>query len=95
MPWPFYPLTKGSRCLLNKGLGGPKSWSDILEKRKSDAPARIQTLDNPAHSLVTILTVLSWLPSDGKAEIKFSLYTKKRRCGDRAAQILNLSTGWR
>jgi len=66
-----------------------------LEKRKPDAPDRIQTLDNPAHSPVTILTILSWLPPNGKAEIKFFLYTKAWRCGDAAAQILHLSTGWR
>jgi hypothetical protein len=73
----------------------PKASLDILEKRKSNAPARIQTLDNPAHSVGIILTMLSWLPSNGKAEIKFFLYTKAWGFGDTAAQILNVSTGWR
>jgi hypothetical protein len=60
-----YPLRKSSRYLLNKGLGGPQELVLTFGRKKSDAPARIQTLDHPAHSLVTVLTVLSWLPTNG------------------------------
>ena len=35
-----------------------------MRTEKSPAPARNRTLDYPAHSLVTIFTMLSWLHSD-------------------------------
>jgi hypothetical protein len=37
-------------------------WS-FWRREKSVVPGRIQTLDCPAHSLVTILIMLSWLLS--------------------------------
>jgi hypothetical protein len=43
----------------------PQSQSGHLEKQKFLAPARIQTLDHPAPSLVTILTMLSQLFDTG------------------------------
>jgi len=40
---------------------GPRARLDVLVKRKTLAFAGIETLDHPAHGLVTTLAELSWL----------------------------------
>jgi len=61
MPWLLYAH---ERCQypMHMRLGVPQSWSDNLEKEKSPSPG-IQTPDHPMHSLVTILNMLSQLPT--------------------------------
>jgi hypothetical protein len=61
MPWLFYPQGKNPKYLLNKRLDWPESHSEHFgEEKKSLAPAKNCTENDPAHSLVTILTTLSW-----------------------------------
>lgn len=43
---------------------------DVLENKKFLAPARIWTQDHLAHSIVTTLTMLSWLPVHHLVETK-------------------------
>jgi len=54
---PWYPLNR-------RMVRSPQPIWTFWRIEKSPAPARNRTLDCPAHSLVTILAMLSWLHSD-------------------------------
>jgi len=43
----------------------------IWRREKSHAPTRIQTLGGPACTLVTILTMSSWLPKNYESYVKY------------------------
>jgi hypothetical protein len=52
---------KGPRYPLNRGLGGPQSFSGLFKKRQSLDLDGNRTLECPTRSLVIILTTSSWL----------------------------------
>jgi hypothetical protein len=55
-------LGKSSHYPLYRKLGGPQSWSGLVTKRKIPYLYKESNLSCPAHSLVTTMTGLSWLP---------------------------------
>jgi len=53
-PWGRYPSTQR-----NGGWGCPRHSTDVVEERKIPWPCQESTAGSPAHSLATIMTMLS------------------------------------
>jgi hypothetical protein len=73
------------------GWLGLRAILDVLENNKFLAPARIWTLDHLAHSLVTTLTMLSWLLLHHLVETKIiqpTSYNTTRSKGDYIIYLL-------
>jgi len=73
------------------GWLGLRASLDVLGNKKFLAPARIWTLDHLAHSLVTTLTMLSWLPLHHLVETKIiqpTSYNPTRSKGDYIIYLL-------
>jgi len=59
-----FPLSKNSSTHRTGGWVGPRGSLTVLVKRKSLSPARIRTLDHPAHRKLLYHTVIQALDTD-------------------------------
>lgn len=75
MPQPISSWARIPWCPLNRRLDGPNSWSGCSEMRQISYSSWIQTSDQPAYSLVTILTTLSQLQIIILHRFQTSLFT--------------------